>query len=141
MNYILAIDQGTSSTKTILFDEEGKPFAKSSEPLKTIYLDNGFVEQDPEGIIQNVLASVEKCLNDFKAKGGGLSNIKACGISNQRETFVVWDESGQPLYNAIVWQCKRSIDICNRWKEAGYEDLLRSKTGLIIDPYFSGTKL
>lgn len=141
MNYILSIDQGTSSTKTILFDEQGIPFSKGSEPLTTIYHDNGFVEQDPEGIFQNVLKSVEKCLADFKAKGGDYANIKACGISNQRETFVTWDKSGSPLYNAVVWQCKRSIAICERWKREGYETMIRSSTGLLIDPYFSGSKL
>jgi glycerol kinase len=141
MTYILAIDQGTSSTKTILFDEHGKPFARGSQPLKTAYLQNGFVEQDPEDIFQNVLASVEKCLSDFNAKGGLVSQIKACGISNQRETFVLWDKNGNPLYNAVVWQCKRSIDICTRWKQAGYEAKIKSCTGLLVDPYFSGTKL
>jgi glycerol kinase len=139
--YILAIDQGTSSTKSILFDERGKPVARGLEPLKTYYTDNGFVEQDPEDIYQNVLTSVGKCLDDFKAKGGDPAQIKACGISNQRETFVLWDEEGHPLYNAVVWQCKRSIDICKRWKEGGLEDLIKSNTGLIIDPYFSGSKL
>src|SRR5687768_9015275 len=99
MRYILAIDQGTSSTKTILIDQEGKPFAKGSEPLKTNYLTNGFVEQDPEEIFRNVLTSVEKCLIDFKAKGGGLDSIQVCGISNQRETFILWDDSGEPLCN------------------------------------------
>jgi glycerol kinase len=141
MNYILAIDQGTSSTKTILFDEQGMPFARGSEPLLTNYLDNGFVEQDPEGIFQNVLRSVEKCLVDFKGKGGEYTDIKVCGISNQRETFIVWDKNGTPLYNAVVWQCKRSIEICERWKNAGYEAVVRSATGLLIDPYFSGSKL
>jgi glycerol kinase len=141
MNYILAIDQGTSSTKTILFDEEGKPFAKGVEPLKTNYLENGFVEQDPEEIIQNVLISVEKCLEAFEDKSGDLKDIKACGISNQRETFVIWDKHGNPLYNAVVWQCKRSIDVCERWKDAGFEAMIRSNTGLLIDPYFSGTKV
>ena len=141
MNYVLAIDQGTSSTKAILFDEEGKAFAKGTEPLKTSYLDNGFVEQDPQEIIDNVLAAVRKCLDAFKTKGGSVSDIKTCGISNQRETFVVWDENGEPLYNAVVWQCKRSIGICDRLKSEGYESLIKSKTGLIIDPYFSGTKL
>jgi glycerol kinase len=141
MNYILAIDQGTSSTKTVLFDQNGKPFAKGLEPLKTNYLENGFVEQDPEGIYQNVLSSVEKCLLDFKAKGGDINTIKACGISNQRETFVLWDDRGVPLCNAVVWQCKRSIGICERWKKEGYEQLIRSTTGLLVDPYFSGTKL
>jgi glycerol kinase len=141
MKYILSIDQGTSSTKAILFDEEGKLFAKGSEPLRTFYLDNGFVEQDPDEIIENVLRALEKCLDDFKTKGGDLNNIKTCGISNQRETFVVWDKSGKPLHNAVVWQCKRSIEICRRLKEAGHEEMIKSKTGLIIDPYFSGTKL
>jgi len=141
MTYILAIDQGTSSTKTILFDEAGQPFAKGSEPLKTIYPENGFVEQDPQEIVQNVFTSIAKCLDDFQSKGGELNNIKACGICNQRETFVVWDENGTPLYNAVVWQCKRSIAICVRWKEEGYEEMIKSNTGLLIDPYFSGTKL
>lgn len=141
MKYILAIDQGTSSTKTILFDEAGKPFAKGSEALKTNYLPNGFVEQDPEEIVQNVLTSVEKCLKEFTTNGGMIEDIKACGISNQRETFILWDKDGAPLYNAVVWQCKRSIAICERWKKDGYEQLIQSTTGLLIDPYFSGTKL
>jgi glycerol kinase len=141
MRYILAIDQGTSSTKTILVDQEGKPFAKGSEPLTTNYLANGFVEQDPEAIFRNVLTSVEKCLLDFKAKGGVLESIQVCGISNQRETFILWDDSGEPLCNAVVWQCKRSIEICGRLKNEGHEQFIRSRTGLLVDPYFSGTKL
>ncbi len=141
MNYILGIDQGTSGTKALLFDEQGKPVAKGSETLKTSYLENGYVEQDPEQLIQNVLAAVGQCLETFKTSGGELSEISACGISNQRETFVLWDKDGTPLYNAVVWQCKRSVDICNRWRLAGYEKLIRERTGLLIDPYFSGTKL
>lgn len=139
--YILSIDQGTSSTKTILFDEEGKAFAKGSEPLKSIFYGEGFVEQDPEDLYQNVLASVAKCLEDFKVKGGKQEDIIACGISNQRETFVLWDKEGKPLYNAVVWQCKRSVNVCDRLSKAGINDELKAKTGLIIDPYFSGTKL
>ena len=141
MTYILAIDQGTSSTKTILFDQDGRPFARGSEPLKTHYLPNGFVEQDAEAIVENVLASLKKCLDDFSVKGGNLNDIKACGISNQRETFVLWDDQGVPLCNAVVWQCKRSIGICQRMKGEGLEAAIRSATGLLIDPYFSGTKL
>ncbi|MBD0289320.1 MAG: carbohydrate kinase, partial [Flavisolibacter sp.] len=140
-SYILSIDQGTSSTKTILFDEAGRAIAKGSEPLKSYFFEGGLVEQDPEEIYQNVLASVEKCITAFKAKGGAIANIKACGISNQRETFVVWDEQGKSLYNAVVWQCKRSVSICEQLKREGLEETLKSKTGLIIDPYFSGTKL
>ena len=136
MNYILGIDQGTSGTKALLFDEQGQPVAKGSETLKTSYLENGYVEQDPEQLIQNVLAAVGQCLQTFKTSGGELSAISACGISNQRETFVLWDKDGLPLYNAVVWQCKRSVDICNRWKSAGYGEFIRSRTGLLIDPYF-----
>lgn len=139
--YILAIDQGTSSTKTLILDAQGKAIAKGSEPLHTMYLKDGFVEQDPEGIFQNVLISVKKCLNDFENKGFDHSDITACGISNQRETFVVWDKNGKPLHNAVVWQCKRSISICERLKNEGFETEVKEKTGLIIDPYFSGTKL
>lgn len=141
MNYILAIDQGTSSTKTIIFDEAGNVVAKATELLKTHYLEGGRVEQEPEEIYKNVLASVKNCLEAFKAKGGDASKILSCGISNQRETFVVWDETGKPLHNAVVWQCKRSIEVCNELKSAGIEDAVRKSTGLIIDPYFSGTKL
>jgi len=139
--YILAIDQGTSSTKTIVFDDEGNVIAKATEPLKTFYTDGGFVEQDPEEIYINVLASVKNCLTEFKTGGGDLTDIKTCGISNQRETFVVWDEHGKPLHNAVVWQCKRSIGVCEQLTERGLADEISSKTGLIIDPYFSGTKL
>ncbi len=139
--YILAIDQGTSSTKTIVFDDKGNVIAKATEPLKTFYNDGGFVEQDPEEIYTNVLASVANCLTEFKQGGGNITDIKTCGISNQRETFVVWDEHGTPLYNAVVWQCKRSISICKELEERGLAAEINSKTGLIIDPYFSGTKL
>ncbi|WP_158994521.1 glycerol kinase GlpK [Mucilaginibacter sp. L196] len=139
--YILAIDQGTSSTKTIVFDNKGNVIAKATESLKTFYNDGGFVEQDPEEIYINVLASVTNCLTEFKQVGGNITDIKTCGISNQRETFVVWDENGTPLYNAVVWQCKRSISICKELEDRGITAEINSKTGLIIDPYFSGTKL
>jgi glycerol kinase len=140
-SYILAIDQGTSSTKTLLFDENGQVISRASEPLKTNYFGDGYVEQDPEEIVQNVLTSVGKCIDSFVAQGGNLRAITACGISNQRETFVVWDEAGVPLYKAIVWQCKRSIAVCERLKAEGLEESIRTKTGLFIDPYFSGSKL
>ena len=111
--FILAIDQGTSSTKTLVFDAEGKAVAKGNEPLHTNYLEDGFVEQDPEEIFQNVLESAKKCLTVFNQKGFTESDIAGIGISNQRETFVIWDEQGKPLYPAIVWQCKRSVGICD----------------------------
>ena len=140
-SYILAIDQGTSSTKTLLFDEAGRVVARASEPLTTNYFGDGYVEQDPEEIFRNVLMSVGKCIGTFAAQGGNLRAISACGISNQRETFVVWDETGTPLHNAIVWQCKRSIGVCERLKAEGLAETIQSKTGLFIDPYFSGSKL
>ena len=140
-SYILAIDQGTSSTKTIIFDAFGNALFKASEPLKTHYMEDNWVEQQPEAIYQNVLASVKKCIVEFVAKGGDTKRIKACGISNQRETFILWDKTGQPLYNAIVWQCKRSIQICDRLKTEGFGPKVNQKTGLFMDPYFSGTKV
>lgn len=139
--YILAIDQGTSSTKSLVFDEAGTAVAKGSEPLHTSYHDNGFVEQDAEAIYQNALLSVEKCLQLFKEKGFAINKIETIGISNQRETFVTWDKNGKPLHPAIVWQCKRSVQICEDLKQKGLSDTVNAKTGLIIDPYFSGTKL
>jgi len=123
--YILAIDQGTSSTKTIVFDNEGKVIAKATEQLKTFYTEGGFVEQDPEEIYTNVLTSVKNCLAGFEEGGCNVADIKAVGISNQRETFVVWDENGEPLYNAVVWQCKRSIGICKKLEDRfDYRSLL-----------------
>ncbi|HEY4326426.1 MAG TPA: glycerol kinase GlpK [Mucilaginibacter sp.] len=140
-SYILAVDQGTSSTKCIIFDSLGKEISKATEPLKTHYLEGGYVEQEPEAIYQNVLDAVKKCTDVFTANGGNIAEIRFCGISNQRETFLVWDKNGTPLYNAVVWQCKRSIDICQQLKGEGLEPMIRERTGLIIDPYFSGTKM
>jgi glycerol kinase len=139
-SYILAIDQGTSSTKTLIFNGRGEIVAKATEPLAS-YHEHGFAEQMPHEIYSNVLASVTTCINAFKKDGGNISAIKACGISNQRETFIIWDKNGKPLYNAVLWQCKRSIAICERLKQEGLEPIIKQKTGLIIDPYFSGTKL
>lgn len=139
--FVLAIDQGTSSTKTVIFDAEGKVAARGTEPLHTMYLDGGFVEQEPQEIFDNVLASVKKCITDFTARGGRTEDIRSCGISNQRETFVVWDNAGRPLSHAIVWQCKRSTGICGQLRDAGLEEMIRRKTGLLADPYFSGSKV
>lgn len=140
-NYILAIDQGTSSTKTLVFDDKGQAIARGVAPLTTSYLDNGFVEQDPEEIYRNVLTSVQKCLDDSRSKGIDTNAISAIGISNQRETFVLWDKEGQPLYPAVVWQCKRSVEICEQLRQQGLATTIQEKSGLVIDPYFSATKL
>jgi glycerol kinase len=139
--YILAIDQGTSSTKSLIFDGDGKAIVKATETLRTNYLDNGFVEQNPEEIVQNTLIAVEKCLQAFQEKGFKSGEIAAIGISNQRETFVIWDKEGNPLYPAVVWQCKRSVKVCEQLKEEGMKETIQQKTGLVIDPYFSATKL
>ena len=140
--FILAIDQGTSGTKAIVFDQDGKLVAKGTEPLASLFPSPGFVEQDPLDIYQNVLAAVKACLEQFRANvSPDLSQIACCGISNQRETFCLWETSGKPLCNAIVWQCKRSVEICNRLKGSSIEAEVVKRTGLIIDPYFSGTKL
>ncbi|QDH78244.1 glycerol kinase GlpK [Echinicola soli] len=139
--FILSIDQGTSGTKALVFDENGQQVVKATVPLKTHYLDGGLVEQDPEAIYQNVLEAVGICLADFQFQGHSLDAISCGGISNQRETFLLWGKDGKPLYNAVVWQCKRSIGVCDRLKEEGLESMIMEKTGLIIDPYFSGTKL
>ncbi|MES2649519.1 MAG: glycerol kinase GlpK [Bacteroidota bacterium] len=139
--YILAIDQGTSGTKSLVFDEKGQSIAKGSATLHTNFLAEGFVEQDPEAIYSNVLTSVKECLVCFENNGFQTTEIAAMGISNQRETFVIWDKHGKPLHPAIVWQCKRSVQVCEQLKEQGLSGLVQEKTGLVIDPYFSATKL
>jgi glycerol kinase len=140
--YILTIDQGTSGTKTVIFDSQGQIIAKATEPLVSFFPQPGFVEQNPLEIYENILGSLKKCLKEFVETAlRGLDEIVCCGISNQRETFLLWDDSGRPLYNAIVWQCKRSVDICNRLKDSALAEEIMRRTGLIIDPYFSGTKL
>jgi glycerol kinase len=140
--YILAIDQGTSGTKAVVFDEQGRIAAKATEPLKSYFPQPGFVEQDPVEIYDNVLAAVKACLREFQlSTSKTLDAIAACGISNQRETFVLWEASGEPLCNAVVWQCKRSVGICDRLKGSPLEGEIHRRTGLIVDPYFSGTKL
>lgn len=130
MNHILAIDQGTSSTKALVFNQSGEVLQKSSANLSTNYQDNGFVEQKPEDIYQSVLQAV---------KSLDLSNTFTLGISNQRETFLLWDKTGKPASPAIVWACKRSVSICQEMSTEN--SWINQKTGLIIDPYFSGTKL
>ena len=139
---ILAIDQGTSSTKTVLFNERGQILAKATAVLKSYFPQAGFVEQQAAEIYRCTLNSIQKCLNHFQQTANAdLRQIKACGISNQRETFLLWDKTGQPLTNAVVWQCKRSIKICNRLRAQGLQATVYQKTGLIIDPYFSASKL
>lgn len=141
-SYILTIDQGTSGTKAILFDDLGKVIIKTTEPLKSHYPTPSFVEQDPNEIYQSVVNAVKNCIKQFnKQFPDEEHNIVSCGISNQRETFVLWDKNGIPLQNAVVWQCKRSVEVCERLKKNNLESTINSSTGLTIDPYFSATKV
>jgi len=136
---ILAIDQGTTGTTVVLFDSQFNVVSRGYQEFRQIYPTPGWVEHDPEDIWKSVLASLDVALTE---SGADPSDIKAIGITNQRETTVVWNrETGKPYYNAIVWQCRRTANICEDLKDKGHEDMFRKKTGLLLDPYFSGTKL
>ena len=137
--YILALDEGTTSARAVLFDRGGRTVAMARHEIPQIYPHAGWVEQDPMAIYAAQYASMTECL-----AGSGIDpdEIAAIGLTNQRETVVVWDRhTGKPIYNAIVWQCRRTADLCTELETAGYGDLIRERTGLRIDPYFSGTKL
>ena len=138
-NYIMALDSGTTSVRAVIVDEYGCIVAQASKPLKTICPHPGWVEQDP----MEILASQIAVMMEVQFKSGIHSDsIAAIGISNQRETTVVWDrDSGQPIYNAIVWQCRRTAPLAEQLIVDGYEEEIRAKTGLTPDPYFSGTKI
>jgi glycerol kinase len=134
---VLAIDQGTTSTRAILFDEEGRPRASAQVPLTQIYPAPGSVEHDPEEIWQSVLQVGCAVLRDVSA-----SSVVALGIANQRETTLVWERAtGKPLWNAIVWQDRRTAHLCGELSQEGWASHVAEVTGLIIDPYFSATKL
>ncbi len=137
--YILALDEGTTSARAILFDRESNIISMSQHEFPQYYPHPGWVEQDPMEIYANQYAAMTECI----AKSGvGSDEIAAVGITNQRETVVAWDkETGKPIYNAIVWQCRRTADICLELEHNGYGDYISNTTGLRIDPYFSGTKI
>jgi glycerol kinase len=135
--YVLAIDQGTTSTRAILFDEAGRPKAVAQVPLTQIYPAPGQVEHDPEEIWRSVLQVCRAVLSE-----AGTASIAAIGITNQRETTVVWDRAtGKPLANAIVWQDRRTASLCTELEREGWAAHVAETTGLVIDPYFSATKL
>ncbi len=136
MEHILIIDEGTTSTRAMIFDENGNFISSSSKQLKTIYPNSGWVEQNAEEIFSKTVEVIEDAIEQC---GCTPSTI---GITNQRETIVAWDSrSGLPLYNAIVWRDKRGQSLCEKLKFNGYEPVVRSKTGLILDPYFSASKM
>ncbi len=139
MKYILAIDQGTTGTTAMVFDEKGDPKSKFNQVFPQHFPRSGWVEHDPEEIWGSVSSAVEKALIEA---GISAQDLTAIGITNQRETSVFWYRGTyRPYGNAIVWQCRRSADICERLKIQGHEQQFRSRTGLVIDPYFSGTKI
>jgi glycerol kinase len=134
--FILAIDQGTTSTRTILFDSGARPAAHHAIELKQIYPANGWVEHDAEEIWQAAVATARVAMKGVKP-----SDIAAIGITNQRETTVLWDrKTGAALHNAIVWQDRRTAERCRQLKEAGHESDIAARSGLLLDPYFSATK-
>lgn len=139
MTYLLALDQGTSSSRSIVFDERGHIVALAQQELPQIYPRPGWVEHDPMEIWRTQLATAREALAKAKLKAG---DIRALGITNQRETTVVWNrQTGQPVHHAIVWQDRRAESTCARLREDGKAGLIQEKTGLLIDAYFSGTKL
>ncbi len=137
--YILSIDQSTTATKALLYDIDGNLVAQKNKDHKQFFPNPGWVEHDPIEIYKNTKKAVKKVI---KKSGISTDEIAALGITNQRETTVVWDrKTGKPVFNAIVWQDRRTADSCLQLKEAGYEKLITEKTGLLIDAYFSATKI
>lgn len=137
--FVLSIDQGTTGSTAAIFDSEGQLVTQAGQDYRQIYPKPGWVEHDPEDIWKSVTTTVEQALGQAKISSRDLAAI---GITNQRETLVVWDrDTGRPIYNAIVWQCRRTTDFCNKLKKKGAEKIIRKKTGLVIDPYFSASKL
>lgn len=137
--YILSLDQGTTSSRAILFNKEGKIVHVAQKEFTQHFPKPGWVEHNAQEIWGSILAVIATCLSEVDVKPEQIAGI---GITNQRETTVVWDKNtGKPVYNAIVWQSRQTVDICDELKEKGYSDMVREKTGLLIDAYFSGTKV
>ena len=139
MQYIIALDQGTTSSRAVIFDEQAHVVAMKSFEFEQIYPQPGWVEHDPAAILNTQIDSLREAV---RISGIPIEDIAAIGITNQRETTVVWDrKTGRPVYNAIVWQCRRTAPIITRLCNEGLEEHIRSKTGLVPDAYFSGTKI
>ncbi|BEP30261.1 glycerol kinase GlpK [Helicovermis profundi] len=137
--YILALDQGTTSSRAIIFDKQGIVVKKVQKEFTQIYPKTGWVEHDPIEIWNTLLSVAKSVIWESKVNP---SSISAIGITNQRETTVIWDKkTGQPIYNAIVWQSKQTSSICEELKKSEHVDYIKNSTGLVIDPYFSGTKV
>ena len=135
MTVLIALDQGTTSTRTVAFDKDLNIIHSEQKEYPLLYPKDGWVEIEPNELMGSVDATIDPVIDVC-------ADIVAMGITNQRETTVIWDtDSGQPIYNAIVWQDRRTANKCMQLKQAGYEDVIRSKTGLLLDPYFSSTKI
>ena len=140
MEHIIAIDQGTSGSKAMVISEKGEIVSSYTCPFPSYHPQPGFVEQDGNEITASVISAVYEAVSRFEAAGNNKNSIVTAGISNQRESFLLWDASGAPLTPVIVWQCKRSVDVCSRLQKQGVDPVISDVTGLKIDPYFSGTK-
>src|SRR5499433_2039903 len=137
--YVLALDQGTTSSRAILFDRQGRVASVSQQEFPQIFPRAGWVEHNPEDIWSSQLYCAREALSKAGARA---EDVAAIGITNQRETTVVWDRaSGQPVHNAIVWQCRRTALMCDKLKGEKFDRVIRKKTGLVTDAYFSGTKV
>lgn len=137
--YILTIDQGTTSTRAIIFDKYSNIISSSQIEIEIICPENGWVEQNPEEIYESVVTTIKNAIRKAKIN---ISDIKCIGITNQRETTILWDKrTGKPVYNAIVWQSRQSQSICEKWIEEGLTETIKNKTGLLINPYFSASKI
>ncbi|PLS21533.1 glycerol kinase GlpK [Neptunicoccus cionae] len=139
MTHILAIDQGTTSTRAILFDENMNPVASAQEEFRQIFPNSGWVEHDPADLWATTAGT---CRAAIERAGLSSREVTAIGITNQRETTIVWNaKTGKPVYNAIVWQDRRTAEYCRSLRDSGQGDMIADRTGLLVDPYFSGTKL
>src|SRR5699024_222786 len=137
--YIMSIDQGTTSTRAVLFNKDSDIIPSSQKEFKQYFPDSGWVEHNANEIWSSVLSVIAGVLTENDI---GADQVEAIGITNQRETTVVWDKhTGRPIYHAIVWQSRQTADICETLKDQGLEDEFKDKTGLLLDPYFSGTKV
>ena len=137
--YIMALDSGTTSNRCIIFDKEGRICSVAQKEFNQIFPQPGWVEHDGDEIFSTQLEVARQAMENIGARAADIAGI---GITNQRETTIVWNKlTGRPVYNAIVWQCRRTAAFCDELREAGLTESVRSKTGLVIDPYFSGTKI
>ena len=139
MSYILSLDQGTTSSRAIVFDQDGSIVASAQKEFQQIFPQPGWVEHDPMEILTTQIGCAVEALGKANARP---RDVAAIGITNQRETVIVWDRAtGQPIHNAIVWQDRRTAPLCDQLRHQGMEETVAAKTGLVLDPYFSGTKL